>query len=164
MKCALPLAMLCWAARAAAGLREPSSRVNRFLSRAVVALERAPADVARVACVEVFFAQAVPSVCDSQPTASMRAPAALFPLFLLSAQCNALLGGSLRGAALRSSAPPPGDDRYSDSDRETQSPMVWLRLHKTVLERAMPSWHDVSFAEEAAQRLGEMKAAAQPVL
>ena len=36
--------------------------------------------------------------------------------------------------------------------------MVWLHLHKTELEHTAPSWHDVSFAEQAAERHGELKA------
>ena len=92
----------------------------------------------------------------------MRVLAFVFGLFIGPAQCSALLGGGvLRGTALQSSESWVGSSA-SDDDRETQSPMVWLRLHKTVLERTAPSWHDVSFAEEAAERLSEQKATAQP--
>ena len=87
----------------------------------------------------------------------MRAPAVLFGLLLWPLHCSALLGGQgLRGAAVSSVA---ARDKVGDfgADRETQSPMVWLRLHKTVLDHTTPSWHDVSFAEQAAERTGEME-------
>ena len=88
----------------------------------------------------------------------MRTPAVLFALLFWPVHSRALLEGQgLRGS---SAASPAEWDNVGngDADRETQSPMIWLRLHKTELERTAPSWHDVSFAEQAAERQGELSA------
>ena len=91
----------------------------------------------------------------------MRATSVVFVLLAGLAQCTALLGQqALRGTAVAPSVA-QGGDRDEGADRETQSPIVWLRLHKTVLNHATPSWHDVSFAEQAAQRQGELNIASR---
>ena len=93
-----------------------------------------------------------------QPLFAMRAPAVLFALLLWSARGSALLEGhGLRGSVAPSWAA-RGNGGDLGADRETQSPLVWLRLHKTELERTAPSWHDISFAEQAAERQGELNA------
>jgi len=79
-----------------------------------------------------------------------KAASVLASLLALLAPCSAL------GAEL-----PPGVGPIGEYERKTQSPMVWLRLRKTVLDSAAPSWQGGSFAEEAAQRLGELKSLAQ---
>ena len=48
------------------------------------------------------------------------------------------------------------DEAGTEYERETQSPMVWLNLHKSSLN-AKSSWPSVAYEDYASQRLGETR-------
>ena len=98
------------------------------------------------------------SLSSGQALVAMRKAAALFAFLFWPVHSRALLGAQgLRGSAVPSSVARDNGGDFG-ADRETQSPVVWLRLHKTELEHTAPSWHDISFAEQAAERQGELTA------
>ena len=87
----------------------------------------------------------------------------LFPFLCLScaAAANADLGGFERqsGKFLASLSRHGGASRSGEAGldyaRETQSPMVWLNLHKSNLDSKLSS-AGVSYEDYASKRLGEL--------
>merc|ERR1712187_868941 len=53
---------------------------------------------------------------------------------------------------------PMGSEPVGDYQRKTQSPLVWLNLHKASFPQTAPAWYNLAYVEEAKQRLGEMAA------